>query len=363
MTALLVIAILFVLILVHELGHFTAAKLLGVRVEEFGVGYPPRALRICKIGATEYTLNWIPFGGFVRLFGDGEIGSEVPHGKGSFLAANRGARAVILVAGVCMNLLAGWVLYMGALSLGVPRDVPPETPGARLLVAEVFAGSPAEAVGFVQGDQILAMIDANNVSAILSPEAVSTFIAERGGKEISIRYMRAGVEHAIEVRPAHAVIPGEAGRPALGIGLASVSFDPLPLSEIPGAALGDVSHAFVAVGRNVGLTLSRVFTGDTSSLSNIVGPVGLSSVVGNAMKSGLGNLLALAGFISVNLAVINLIPIPALDGGRLLLLGVEVVRRKDAPALLVHTFNAIGIGCVLLLMIVVTYHDIARLLG
>src|SRR3989344_8094098 len=127
MTILLVVLILFALIIVHERGHFIAAKISGVKVKEFGVGYPPTALRIAKIGDTEYTLNWIPFGGFVRLFGDEGQGE---HGRGSFADASRRKQAVILIAGITMNIVAGWLLFTGAYAQGIPRVA--ESAGAGL---------------------------------------------------------------------------------------------------------------------------------------------------------------------------------------------------------------------------------------
>src|SRR3989344_5944280 len=131
MTILLVILILFALIIVHELGHFIAAKISGVKVTEFGVGYPPTALRLGKIGDTEYTINWIPFGGFVRLFGDA---GESARGSGSFVDASRGKQIVILFAGVLMNLLAGWALFTVGYTLGIPRIAEAPGPGVHLFI-------------------------------------------------------------------------------------------------------------------------------------------------------------------------------------------------------------------------------------
>src|SRR3984957_20310006 len=121
MTILLVIIILVFLIIVHELGHFIAAKIFGVKVQEFGIGYPPRAFLFGTIGETEYTLNWIPFGGFVRLFGEQEDAQE--HGRGSFVDAPRWKQAIILVAGVMMNAITAWALFSIALGIGVPQIV------------------------------------------------------------------------------------------------------------------------------------------------------------------------------------------------------------------------------------------------
>src|SRR3989338_4128855 len=179
-TALLVIGILVLLIVGHELGHFIAAKIFKVRVEEFGVGYPPRAFTFGKFGGTEYTLNWLPFGGFVRLFGDE---GDKQHGPGGFIDARRRVQAVILVAGVLANAILAWALFAGALAVGVPRVVAGTNAGepAQLIVADVVPGSPADSAGIIVGDEIVALEYENIKLKEFSPEAVLNFIKERGG--------------------------------------------------------------------------------------------------------------------------------------------------------------------------------------
>ncbi len=360
MTALLVLAILFALVVFHEFGHFIAAKLFKVRVEEFGVGYPPRAFSFGHIGETEYTLNWIPFGGFVRLFGDE---GDKAHGTGSFRDAHRGAQAVILAAGVCMNLIAGWMLFTTALHLGVPRGVDEGARGAYLIVTSVTPASPAETARLSEGDHILSIVDDKGAALTsLTPGGMSDFVSARGGKELSITYVRAGATSTVTARPAHAIIPDEASRAALGVGLALVSDTPLPWSEAVFEAANSVQNSVTAVSGGLWKMVTDGFKGK-SDIAQMVGPVGLVKVVGDASHNGVGNVIALAAFISVNLAVINLIPIPALDGGRLFLLAIEAVRRKDAPRYLVQILNLVGFAAIALLMILVTYHDIARLLA
>src|SRR3989344_9362089 len=164
MTILLVIAILVFLIVVHELGHFLVAKFFRVRVEEFGIGYPPRAFSFGTWGGTEYTLNWIPFGGFVRLFGD--VG-EGQHGERSFVDKSRGVQAIILMAGVLMNVIVAWVLFSSAFYVGVPRVVESAASDASawLLVAEVLPGSPASAAGIAPGDRLVRLVGSGGEEA------------------------------------------------------------------------------------------------------------------------------------------------------------------------------------------------------
>ncbi len=362
MTVLLVIGILGFLIVVHEVGHFLVAKLFGVRVEEFGVGYPPRAFTFGKWRDTEYTLNWIPFGGFVRLFGD--IG-EGQHGKGSFVDKGRGVQAIILVAGVFMNLVAAWGLFFGALSIGVPRVVEEVTPGTHqwLLIADVVPGSPAAAAGIIAGDQLVDVSASDgNAPEALTPGSVTEFVRARGGESLEFSYLRAGVTSVVTVRPAHAVIPDAAEQPAVGISLVMVSTEPLPPSQAAKEAFFTTWDAFGTVAGGLWGILKDMFSGKPA-FQNIVGPVGLVGVVGQAAETGLGNVLALAAFISVNLVIINLIPIPALDGGRLFILGVEAVIRRNASRIALRILNALGIAFVIFLMVTVTYNDIARLLS
>ena len=360
-TILIVIAILILLIVTHELGHFIAAKLFGVRVEEFGVGYPPRALSFGTWGNTEYTLNWIPFGGFVRLFGE----DADARGKGSFNEAKHYKQAIILVAGVAMNALVAWLLFAAALHAGIPQVVDPgtlpPTAAAHLEISDVVAGSPASVVGIATGDEILSMTDANGVAlTTLTPQSVSNYVKVRGGQKIVVVYKHQDATSSATIIPANAVIPGSAATPALGVGLVEVSNVSLPWREAFIQGLTNTREAFKTVGLSLWDLVTGIFRG-SANLQDVVGPVGLVGVVGQAAQNGAGQVLALAGFIGVNLAIINLIPIPALDGGRLVVVAFEAITRRKSPPLLIQILNTIGIALIILLMITVTYHDIARL--
>lgn len=355
MTALLVIAILVLLIVVHELGHFVAAKLFGVKVEEFGVGYPPRAFLFGRFGGTEYTLNWIPFGGFVRLFGE-----EEEHGSGGFTDAPRWKQAIIMVAGVCMNALAAWLLFSTAYMTGILHQVPAPTPDSRLVVSVVVPASPADAAGIRVGDTVLGVTDGRDKRSELTPQAIADFVALRAGQEVEVTYVQLGATTTSILRPAHAVIADEAGRPAVGLGLALADTQSLGVADSFKAGYSRTVSTFVVVGQGLWTLLTDALRGNPS-LEEVVGPVGLVGVVGEAANNGLGYVLSLAAFISVNLAIINLIPIPALDGGRLLIVGFESLSRRSLPKLALQLFNALGLAFVIILMVTVTYNDIARL--
>jgi regulator of sigma E protease len=358
-TALLVIGILVLLIVAHELGHFIVAKLFNVRVDEFGIGYPPRAFLLGKIGETEYTLNWIPFGGFVRLYGEEDV-----HKRRGLLDAKPWKQALILIAGVLANAVAAYLLFTVAFMQGVPRIVDTLRPGevASMLVSDVVAGSPADAGGLIAGDEILSIqaADGDRVKELI-PEKVTAFVSERGGQSIMITYVRSHATSSVSMRPANAVVPGEAGRPALGIGLVLVSTQPLSFFDALPAAGVTTMNAFAYISQSLWNIAAGAFRG-RPNLSQVVGPVGLITVIGDAAHSGVGYVLELAGFIGVNLAIVNLLPIPALDGGRLAVLVYEVVSRRKSPHLAVQFLNTLGISLIIILMLVVTYHDIIRLL-
>lgn len=366
-TVLLVVLILIVLIVVHEFGHFIAAKLFGVRVDEFGIGYPPRAFLFGKWRGTEYTLNWIPFGGFVRLFGEDGEASRVAHGRGSFADAPRSRQALILIAGVTMNALAAYLLFAGAYASGIMHAIPDSEiavrSDARLIITSVVDGSPADAAGLEFGDEIITLRD--NRGAELrdpTPDSLLNFVSARGGEELTVTYLHANATSSAVLRPAHAVVAEESGRPAIGVGTVMVSEEALPIGDALREAYYQLKSTFVVVVSGLWTLISNALGGEPN-LREVVGPVGLVGVVGEAAENGWGYVLFLAGFISVNLVIINLIPIPALDGGRLLVVAIEALARRTVPKLLMQTFNMIGVALIILLMITVTYNDVARLLA
>ena len=362
-TALLVIAILVLLIVVHELGHFIAAKLSGVKVEEFGVGYPPRAVTFGTFGGTQYSLNWIPFGGFVRLFGDE---GDTRHGRGSFLDAPRWKQAIILLAGIAMNAFAAWVLLALAFHIGIPQPVAQVLPGesARLIASDVVPASPAAAGGIKPGDEIVS-IEAMGGAKVsnAAPEKVVTFVRNHAGDSLKVTFKSNGVEKHATMTPAQGVLTQHAGQPALGFALVLVVNRSLPWGAAMSRSFSYTLDSFKSVTLNLWGLLSSALSGGGVNLSDVVGPVGIVSYVGAASQNGIGSVLMLAALVSVNLAIFNLLPIPAFDGGRLAVLAIETVTRRNAPTLAMRFLNTLSIVLIGILMLVVTYHDIGRLLA
>ncbi len=382
MHILIFILVIVALIVVHELGHFVVAKLSGMRVDEFGLGYPPRALTIAKIGETEYTLNWLPFGGFVKIYGEDsstsldevrgrELGVGGPDPR-AFGARPRILQVLVLVAGVAMNLLFAYVLITGALFAGTPRALAPaEIPHAThtaLAISGVLPGSPAAAAGLAPGDVIVLATDGSSAWNPATPAGAPTqksftaFIAERGGRPVALTVRHNEQEEVRSVTPSLGVITNDPGRYALGVEVTTIGIVPLslPQAALEGARLTWGATVLTAAG------LWHFFYGIFTfhaDLSQVSGPVGIAGVVGGASAAGLGNLLAIMAIISINLALINLIPIPALDGGRLLFVLIEGVIRRPINASVARAMNGASFALLVLLMVVVTVHDIYRIAG
>jgi regulator of sigma E protease len=364
MEIVLLIVILVALILVHELGHFFVAKWSGMRVDEFGIGYPPRAFVIGRRGETEYTFNWLPFGGFVKIFGeDGD--AHTSDGR-AFSDKNRFLQALVLVAGVAMNLLFAWILISGSLALGTPRALD-DSEAARakdaiITVSDVIPNSPAASAGLMTGDELKKVIIGTDTFEKADPKAFTDFIAN-DTKLVPVTFdiERSGQEILLSAVPAKGVIASEPDRVALGVGIAVVGTVPVPLYyapvlgaqytwEIVKETAAGLAHFFATI-----LTFS-------ANLSQVSGPVGIAGAVGAASKSGLAALVSLTAVISINLALINLIPIPALDGGRLLFVIIEAITRRRIHPTVSGVVNTVGFGLLVLLMIVVTAHDVWKLI-
>lgn len=363
MTVFLFIVVLVVLIVVHELGHFFVAKWTGMRVDEFGVGYPPKIAGI-RYGETDYTLNALPFGGFVRIFGEDETEAASPR---AFSARPRFLQALVLVAGVTMNLFLAYVIITGMLIAGTPRALTPEealrAPDAALVVASVLPGSPAAEAGVVPGDIIRSLTNEEVTFATLDPEAFTAYIAEQNaGDVLTFSIERNGEPLTLTAAPETGIIAGDPSRPVLGVSIASVGTVPVPWYEAPflGAELTwsitkQTAVALVAFFGSV-FTLS-------ADLAQVSGPVGIAGAVGDAYDQGISPLLTIMALISINLALINLLPIPALDGGRLLFVIIESIIRRPIPTVFVRSVNVAGFAFLILLMVVVTASDVFKLVG
>lgn len=364
MSALIFIVVIVALIIVHELGHFVVAKISGMRVDEFGLGYPPRALTIATVGETVYTLNWLPFGGFVKIYGEDALSPDAVKDPRAFSSKPRFAQALVLVAGITMNLLFAYVLITGALIAGTPRALDESelttASSLELMVADVLPGAPASLAGLLSGDSIVSAKDSERIWQATDPKSFSAFVASSGGREISLTIKRNGSEQIIGATPRAGIATTDPSRLALGVEIATIGVIPLSLGSAltEGAVLTWGATKMTAVG--LGKFFYSIFT-LSADLSQVAGPIGIAGAVGSASSQGFGNLLSIMAIISINLALINLIPIPALDGGRLFFVIIESVIRRPIKANIANSINMVGFAFLVLLMVVITAHDIFKI--
>ncbi len=370
MSVIIFIIILAVLIFVHECGHFIVAKKSGIKVDEFGLGFPPKLLSK-KIGETTYTLNAIPFGGFVKIFGEDPHMQEIKEEEKSrsFYYKPKYIQAIVLVAGVTFNILFAALIFSIGFMIGMPATGDTsrfgEIENPKLVITAVLPGSPAQKAGLVSGDAILFVEASGNdkgaqldTEGELSAVRVSQVISESNGEKITMLYQRGDAAPATAfITPTDTLVPG---RKAVGISMDTVGILKLPVHTA--VLQGIITTAQLTWSTAVGLFhfLWNVVT-FKSDFSQVSGPVGIAGVVKDASKLGFTYVLSLAALISINLAVINLVPFPALDGGRLLFVAIEAVTRRKIPSKVATWVNAGGFILLLLLMVVVTLSDIVKL--
>jgi regulator of sigma E protease len=365
------LVVLIVLIVVHELGHFIVAKLSGMRVDEFGFGYPPRALLMGKIGETEYTLNWLPFGGFVRIFGEDEASAEVSNGDSerAFSRKPKVLQMLTLIAGIVMNVLLAWILLTVVLIVGSPQELSETQVATAKNVSVAFStitsNSPADKAGFMPGDEIKSAEVVSKSMGISyngeNPLGYSTLIGgDTVGDPIHFVVDRNGKTLTLIATPVTKVIPGSPSRPGIGVEIVIIGTVKTPIAKAPIQA----AQLTWTLTKETAVGLWQFFKGVvtfSANLSEVSGPVGIAGAIGQAATNGISALLTLTALISINLALINLLPIPALDGGRLLFVIIEAAIGRPLNPKIAERVNMVGFALLVLLMIVITGHDIFKL--
>lgn len=355
--------VLFVLILVHEWGHFIVAKKTGMRVDEFGIGFPPKLFGIKK-GETEYTFNALPIGGFVKIWGE-NYDEAAPENNAdnarAFSSRPKWAQALVLVAGVTMNVLFAWFLFTTTYVLGVatPVDEATATEAAELYVTSVMPDSPAAAL------PIGAVVTRVSYGAVTvanpTPTTFTEAIQQAGAVPVTITYAEKNESKSVVITPKQAIIADSPDRYAIGVSLALVEIKQYGLVAAVVEGFRATWQGVVSISVGLWTLLAQTFVGE-ADFSQVAGPIGIVGMVGDAASYGISALLIFTAIISLNLAVINLLPFPALDGGRLVFVAIEAVTKKRIPPEWAGRVNLVGFALLMLLMIAVTYNDIVRLL-
>lgn len=366
---------LLILVVIHELGHFLVAKRSGIKVLEFGFGIPPKIFGK-KIGETLVSLNWLPFGGFVKLLGEDEVDKKILSNKRSFAAQIVWKRILIVVAGVLMNLVFAWILFYIVLGnqgfkfqlplildhkfLGVNQQV--ET---MVVVGQVAKDSPAEKVGIKAGDRILAIND----ELIKDSEQVSSKIKSLAGKEIKLTLSDLPKRNFKTIQVVPRQSPPE-GQGPLGIALSAFKLANLEYQTNLSKLLAGPIHSWnltVYSGKILGKLVNQSLVQKTLEpiSHSVAGPVGITSLANAVLTSTKNPLipyLDFVGLLSLNLAVVNLLPFPALDGGRLFFLIIEAVTRRRVHAEIERWVHTVGMAILLALIILITFSDIRKII-
>jgi len=367
---LLFIAILSLLVFVHELGHFIVARKFGVKAEEFGFGIPPRIIGIVKndqgkwevvpgkskkeYKRTILSLNWIPVGGFVKIKGEsGEAGQD----EDSFVAKTIWKRILIISAGVIMNVILAAVILSAGFIIGLPTVLEnlPESARVRDRQIQIFGvlpETPASEAGIESGDTILSL----NGNKLIETENLQNYVHEHADEEITMVISRRGEEITYAMSP---VILEETGEPGFGVSLADVGLVSYP----PHVAVWEGTKSTVVLTGRITAAFYELFKNmivRQEIAVDLSGPVGIAVITGKVANMGFAYVIQFAALLSINLAIVNFLPFPALDGGRVLFMVVEKIRRKPIDRRVEAIIHNTGFIILLLLLALVTLRDVSR---
>ena len=375
------LAVLLTLVMIHELGHFVAAKLSKMRVEEFAFGFPPKLLGK-KIGETTYAFNALPIGGYVKITGesfDEEEREKLKSDKYAFQNRPRILQLFVLLAGVFMNLVLACVLFffiniqshlIDATNTGYAKYVT----NPKIYVASTIQNSPAESAGLISGSKIVSMsvekINTNNVlkADLSSAKNVVEFVKAHNEESITIVYKNPKNYNSKDIKlinktststisAVYGLVPD---KKSVGMSVVYGEYLNLSFSESVKLAVYDTYNYTKLTLLGLGDIFSKLVKGE-GVMDSLSGPVGIAKIVGNASSAGVENLFFIIAILSINLAVFNILPIPALDGGRILFVLYESITRRSINYKLQYYMNAIGFLLLISLMLFTTYFDILKI--
>ena len=366
LTILLFILILSFLVMIHELGHFVMAKRAGIGVEEFGFGLPPR-LWGKKYKGTIYSFNWLPFGGFVRLVGEDPTDKR-KDAKNSFQVKSLWQRTKVVLAGVTMNLLVAVVIFYAVImALGFRVNLPllfdhrfrfvEQT--KQVLISDISPGGVADKAGIKIGDSIIGA-DGQKIAVI---DELQGFIRNSEGRNVVLT-----IENPVNNQTRQVTVAPQYSEalkaPAIGVGLGelvSLRYETWWQKLFAGAihSYNTAEHSLVIFGKLIGYEIVK---GDISPVSEgVSGPVGIARITQEAVAMGPVSVLQLVALLSLNLAIMNVLPIPALDGGRFFFLAVEAITRRKPKPVFEKWVHTVGFVVLIGLIVLITYNDVLKL--
>ncbi len=388
LTFLIFVAVLSLVVVVHEWGHFIVARLSGMRVFEFGWGFPPRMFgfyrdpktkkwirvsrnrlksladtvgggeRVAEFPATVYSINWLPLGGFVKI--KGENGDDVTE-PDSFVAKPFYQKMATLVAGVVMNFILAGVLLSIGFMIGLPTDLSSIDDSkaiivepARVIIQHVEPNSPAKMAELKAGDVVLTL----NGETMSNANQVVAFVRNRPNENITVRIDRSGSLFTKELTSAE-IKPGEPAR--FGIALADAGVVRYPWYVAFGKGIAAAWYGLLNIFISFYILIKQLILGHGLAFA-ISGPVGIAVAVGESARLGFNYLLNITAMLSLSLAALNILPIPALDGGRALFVAIEGITGRKVPIRYEQIAHTIGFVALMLLIIVVTWRDVTGLL-
>ena len=359
-TVIIFLVILSVLVLIHEAGHFFVAKFFGIKVEEFGFGLPPRAFGI-KRGETIYSINWLPIGGFVKLYGEDEAGTgavKIKEQKISAKDRNRAffakpvwQRALVVFAGVMMNFLLAVIIISVLFSV-----VGVQTGGDKVIVTQVVSGSPASESGLKAGDTI----EYINQIQVTDPNQLVTITKQHLGEKLTLKVKTVNSkEETLTLTPRKNYPPDQG---PMGVAISqNIITQKYPWYKAPFIGTYQALQESWLILVGLGTVLTQLFT-KASVPAGVAGPVGIAELTGQFVQLGPSALLSFVSLLSLNLAILNVLPIPALDGGRLFFILFEGITRRKVDKKVESYTHAIGMAVLLILIALITLHDIIRLI-
>ncbi|MFC1608682.1 RIP metalloprotease RseP [Patescibacteria group bacterium] len=374
LTVIVFILVLGLLVFVHELGHFVVAIRNGIKADEFGFGFPPRLVGLWKNDETGkyevvwgnkeieskntiYSINLIPLGGFVRI--KGENGEDVKS-EDSFSSKPAWARVKVLGAGVTMNFVLGWILLSIVFLAGTPEAISDDevVSNSMIQVSGIIEEAPAQEMGLMVGDELVAgcNIESKDCEMFLSVVNVQDFIGRNEGKEIVLRIKRGGDVEKVSGVP-RVDYPDNQG--SLGISMVRTSVKSYVWYEAVWRGFTAVLSMMVMIVVALFTFLKNIIFGSGVAME-VSGPVGIAIMTKQVVNLGIVHLLQFTAVLSVNLGIINILPIPALDGGRILFILIEKIKGSPISEKFEHTSHAVGFFLLIGLMVVVTFRDFIK---